>query len=296
MKNIKKIALLIACSASQMLFAQEKSNNGNNPLSLRPINDSNVMYKTTLWRRIDLHEKQNSPFFSKGSEITKHLIDGVKAGLLTPYADDTLARVLTKEQFIERLTRKFEGGGLSQEEKEAGFSTKEDDGWGGGGSATTTANSDTGFGEAKPAATTAVSGGYEMFPNELALVELKEDWVFDKQRSRQYFDIQSLTIMIPAETTAEGLEKPLCAFKYKELDNYFRLNTKCIWYNAENIAQHKNLADAFELRLFHGKIIKKSNAGDKYLDDIYKSPREGMLKSQQLEYELMEFEHNLWEY
>lgn len=299
MKNIKKIAFLLACGASQLVFAQEKANNGLNPLSLRPIHDSNVMYKTTLWRRMDLKEKQNSPFFSKGSEITKHLIDGVKAGLLTPYADDSLTRVLTKEQFMERLTRKFEGGGLSKEEKDAGFSN-EDDGWGGGSSSKSTGGGgDDGFGDtnaAKTAPTASVGSGYEMFPSELSLLEVREDWVFDKQRSRQYFDIQTLTIMIPAEASAEGLEKPLCSFKYKELENYFRLNTKCIWYNAENVAQHKNLADAFELRLFHGKIIKKSNAGDKYLDDIYKSPREGMLKSQQLEYELMEFEHNLWEY
>jgi hypothetical protein len=48
--------------------------------------------------------------------------------------------------------------------------------------------------------------------------------------------------------------------------------------------------------LFNGRIIKKSNAGNKFLDEIHKSPKAALEKSQQLEYELMEFENNLWEF
>ena len=35
---------------------------------------------------------------------------------------------------------------------------------------------------------------------------------------------------------------------------------EAIWYNERNIAQHKNLADAFLLRLFKGIIVKIANA------------------------------------
>jgi gliding motility associated protien GldN len=135
-----------------------------------------------------------------------------------------------------------------------------------------------------------------MFASDLYIIEIKEDWIFDKQRSRQYFDIQSITIKIPAEANSEGLEKTLASFKYKELESYFRLNPNCIWYNAANTAKHINLADAFELRLFNGRIVKKSNALNKYLDQVYKNPKQALQKSQELEYELMEFENNLWEY
>jgi Gliding motility associated protein GldN len=293
MKKLQGMAFGIALIISQLAVAQEKSNNYLNPLSLRPIHEENVMYKTTLWRRIDLKEKQNQPLFAKGAEITKHLIDAVKAGLIVAYANDSLAKQLTLDEFNTALTMKVEGGGLSEEEKAAGFSTGGDDGWGGdsGGAkpATTT-------GTAAPATTAPSSDGNEIFANQLTTLELKEDWVFDKQRSRQYFDILTMTLIIPSDQTQLGFDRPIATFKYKELERYFRSNPKCIWYNAANVAQHKNLADAFELRLFHGKIIKKSNALDKFLDDIYKSPREGMLKSEQLEHELMEFEHNLWEY
>lgn len=295
MKKLQGMAFGIALIISQLAVAQEKSNNYLNPLSLRPIHEENVMYKTTLWRRIDLKEKQNQPLFAKGAEITKHLIDAVKAGLIVAYSNDSLTKQLTLDEFNAALLMKLEGGGLSQEEKAAGFSTGGgDDGWGGdNGGAKPAAGTAT----AAPTATeTMAADGVEIFASQLTTLELKEDWVFDKQRSRQYFDILTMTLIIPADQTTVGFDRPIATFKYKELERYFRSNPKCIWYNAANVAQHKNLADAFELRLFHGKIIKKSNALDKFLDDIYKSPREGMLKSEQLEHELMEFEHNLWEY
>ena len=300
MKKLSILTVLVsALAVSNVSLAQEKSDNGINPLSLRPIHESNVMYKLTLWRRLDLNEKQNQPLFSKGNEITKHLIDGVKAGVLEPFDNDSLTQKISLEDFTKRLYKKFEGGGLSKEEIEAGFGAEnsEDDGWGGGGTATPKKESTSQeSASTKTNTVAAASDGYEMFANEFYIIEIKEDWIFDKQRSRQYFDIQSITVKIPAEGSSDGLEKVLASFKYKELESYFRLNPNCIWYNAANTAQHKNLADAFELRLFNGRIIKKSNALNKYLDQVYKSPNEALLKSQQLEYELMEFENNLGEY
>jgi hypothetical protein len=303
------ICFLFICLAGTTVSGQERPIVGRSQqLSVRPVEESNVMFQTTLWRRVDLREKQNQPLFAKGKEVTRHLIEGVKAGILDAYSNDSLTKKLTLDQFNERLFKKFEGGGLSKEEIEAGFggtskgktasaSSTEDDGWGSGGSTTTTSTTgnDRGWGDdfSDPS---ALAGGYEMFPEELAVLEIREDWIIDKQRSRQYFDIQVVTIMIPAEASQDGLEKPLASFKFKDLEIYFRNNPNCIWYNTQNSSQHRNLADAFELRLWTGKIIRKSNPLNKYLDDIYKSPKEGLLKAQQLEYELLEFEHNLWEY
>jgi hypothetical protein len=298
MKKIIVLSSLIAFVGLSAGFAQEKSDNGENPLSLRPINETNVMYKLTLWRRLDLNEKANQPLFAKGSEITKHIIDGVKAGVLEPYDNDSVSTKITLEEFTRRLTKKFEGGGLSKEEIEAGFgneSSSEDDGWGGGGSSTETTSQNAGT--SVPAKNTNANlDGYELFANDFYIIEIKEDWIFDKKRSRQYFDIQTITVKIPADLSSDGLEKELASFKYKELESFFRLNPNCIWYNSANTSQHKNLADAFELRLFTGRIIKKSNPLNKYLDQIYKSPNEGLRESQKLEYKLLEWENNLWEY
>lgn len=62
--------------------------------------------------------------FAKGGEITKHLIDGVKAGVLEPYDNDSVATKITLEEFTRRLTKKFEGGGLSKKKSKPVLVTK----------------------------------------------------------------------------------------------------------------------------------------------------------------------------
>ncbi|MGR3810153.1 type IX secretion system ring protein PorN/GldN [Jiulongibacter sp. NS-SX5] len=318
MKKITSLAVLAGLMvAGGSVNAQEKSDNGLNPLSLRPVHDSNVAFKMSLWRRVDLREKQNQPLFAYDNEITKHLIEGVKSGILDAYAEGDLKERLTLDEFNERMFKRFEGGGLSQAEIDAGFGddtggsdngwgddSGSDDGWGDSGS------SDDGWGDGssnnddsqqpqaqeQSSTTAAAQDGYEMFPNEFYILEIEEDWLFDRQRSRQYFDIQTISIKIPAEASNDGLEKNLATFKYKDLEQFFRNNPNAVWFNEANTAKHINLADAFELRLFHGRIVKKSNSLDKYLDEEYGSAKEALIKSKQIEYELIEKEHNMWEY
>ena len=127
-------------------------------------------------------------------------------------------------------------------------------------------------------------------------MEIKEDWIFDRKRSRLYYDIQTVTLYLPADKNPQGLELPIASFKYSDLDKLFRSDPKkFIWYNPQNQAQHKNLSDAFDLRLFYGRITKVANPGDTDLVGMY-GDKEGLLKSYQTEYELMETEHSLWEY
>ena len=269
----------------------EKGTGGMNPNSVRPINESDVMWKSRIWRRLDMREKQNQPFFSKNNEITKYLIEAVKAGLIDVYASDSLTTKLTLEQFNDHLKLDNAGGGLTEEEKKAGMSESTDDGWG------ETPKKDASGKPVVEVAKPKVVESVEYFPKELNTLEMMEDMVFDKQRSRIYFDIQAITIFIPAAVTTRGFDVPVGSFKYKDIDRYFRSNpSKFIWYNAQNEAQHKNMADAFDLRLFYGRITKKSDPQDRDLSAIYGSDRKGLEKSQQLEYQLMEFEHNLWEY
>jgi hypothetical protein len=103
-------------------------------------------------------------------------------------------------------------------------------------------------------------------------------------------------MLLPADKNAAGFEVPVATFKYKDLDKLFRSDPKkFVWYNTQNQAQHKNLADAFDLRLFYGRITKVANPEDKDLVGLY-GDKEGLLKSYQTEYDLMEIEHGLWEY
>src|SRR4051794_4376787 len=76
-------------------FAQ----NGFNPNSVRPIHESDIFYKKSIIRAIDLREKQNKPMFSRNQEITKIIMEAVENGKLTPYNNDSLSSVISIDQF-----------------------------------------------------------------------------------------------------------------------------------------------------------------------------------------------------
>jgi hypothetical protein len=299
MKLVSKLILFSACvGLAFQSLAQEKPIPGNQN-SVRPIDESSIHYKARLWRRMDLNEKINQPFFSVNNEISKFILEWVKAGVLTPYTNDSLITKLTADQFQENLKmeEQSEDAALSDAEKAAGFgaegatpkATGTDDGWGGGTKSSAAPAKDA-F-EAKPA-DGAVS---YYFPKELSILEIREDAVIDRRRSRLYFDIQSITLIIPASKTKAGFDKAIASFRYKDLYKLFRSNPNCIWYNSENEMQHKNMADAFDLRMFQARIIKKGNVENKFLTDLYGGEKEGLMMSQLLEYKLLEMEHDLWE-
>lgn len=261
----------------------ESQKSGYNPYSVRPIHVNNQMYKKTLIRMVDLREKQNQPIFSKGKEITRIIMDAVKEGKLIPYASDSLevGKVLTKEEFDKATIIPSDAPTLTPEELEFQRQNAGDAGagWGGDG------------------AEAAASGPNYFNPDELYQMEIKEDYIFDRQRSRMYYDMQCFTLKIPAEKNIKGIEIPIATFKYKDLIDIFKNDPRAIWFNSQNDSEHRNLADAFDLRLFSSYLIKVSNPKDQYLADIYTgTAKQAILAAQWKANELMEYEHNLWEF
>jgi gliding motility associated protien GldN len=303
MKLLLSISICFFSFLSFQSLAQEKPLNSSQQNSVRPIDDANVHFRVRLWRRLDLNEKINQPLFSYNNEISKFLVEWVAAGLLTPYTNDSLTTKMSVAQFKENLKIE-EGivdGELSDAEKSAGFGADAkattnagaDDGWGGKTASTGAekpAVADNSFAE-KASSTTAAY----YFPKELTIIEIKEDALIDRQRSRMYFDIQTFTLIIPAAKTKAGFDKPIASFRYKDVYKLFRNNPNCIWYNSQNEIQHKNMADAFDLRMFQARIVKKGNSKNQYLTDINNSDIDGLNRSQLLEYELLELEHEMWE-
>ncbi|MEY2792836.1 MAG: hypothetical protein RJA76_828 [Bacteroidota bacterium] len=284
----------------------EKPLNESKENAVRPVDDSNIHYRARLWRRMDMNEKINQPFFSVNNELSKFLVEWVEAGILTPYKNDSLTVKLTPAQFKEnmKMDEDLSDAGLSDAEKAAGFGNENttkstdagvDDGWGGASKkstakAETPAKANDGF-DQKPVG--AIS---YYFPKEISVLEIKEDAIVDRQKSRLSFVIQALTLVIPSSKTKAGFDKPVASFKYKDVYNLFKSNENCIWYNPQNEMKHLNMADAFDLRLFQARIIKKGNPKNQFLSDIYNGDREGLLMSQMIEHQLLEMESDLWEY
>ncbi|MDO7848772.1 gliding motility protein GldN [Hymenobacter sp. M29] len=327
MKSIHTLAAVAAgLSLSLAASAQEQATTASSTGSHRPIPPSDQMFRKSIWRQVDLREKQNKPMFSEGKEISRVILDAVKRGELTAYKNDSLTSTFTSQEVRTNSSYVDEAVKLSDEEKAAGFSEKDlngggDDGWGApapkksGGSGATTKRQPKLGANGKPLKdkkgkiiyeTVAVAPpappapvGNEYRPKDLYEMEVKEDMIFDKKRSRMYHDIKSITLLVPSTlpTNISGIEKPIGTFKYSDLVKVFRANPQnAIWFNAENDAQHKNLADAFELWLFNSYITKVSNAGDSRLDDIYGGAQQGILAAQQTAADLVEYEYNLWSF
>jgi gliding motility associated protien GldN len=277
------ILILIAVASMESIGQEERLTYNEN--SVYPIPYANQMYKRTVWRRMDLKEKQNRPFFSTSNEITRLIIDAVNNGLIYPYIDDTLNKRMTKEQFLENLK-------LPTDEDQFGAAPA-DSGFGDEGAAAGTDWSSSGWGDEQ------TDKPKEQFydATQLNIIRIKEDMIFDKVRSRLYWDIQSIELIIPATEVATGIEKTIGVFKFKDLEQLFRsMPDRAIWYNRQNTAQHRNMADAFLLRLFSARVVKVSNPQDDWIQDLAPDLKSALIKSQEEENKLIEYEHNLWEY
>jgi len=295
MKKFSVLSLVVLLTG--FLFAQEAQDvdDGYNKFSTKGIHMSDVMWQKSVLRAIDLREKQNEPLMSNGREMPQILIDAVKAGVITAYKSDSLSdgTPLTKEEFLKNIQIPSTEVELTEEEKEFAANEDSDDDWGdeeGGDDE----SGDSGAGN------DAAAGAEYFFAKQLYQMQVKEDMIFDKQRSVMYYDIIGLGMFVPADNpdNIKGIELPIAWFSFKELiEKVFKDNPDAIWYNPYNDAEHRSLADAFELRLFSSYIIKVSNPADEYIVDIYGgNPQVGIMASEWKAYELLEYEHNLWEF
>lgn len=81
MKSVNQFLLLVSLICGFSAMAQEKPVDESKLNSVRPIDPANIHYKARLWRRMDLNEKINQPFFSVNNEISKFLVEWVEAGI-----------------------------------------------------------------------------------------------------------------------------------------------------------------------------------------------------------------------
>jgi gliding motility associated protien GldN len=230
-------------------------------------------------------------------------VDAVKSGEITDvYNSDSLTTKLSKENFLERLQAEqamqypawdpasdyysddivtYQGRNYRAVQDSRGVTPSQDaiDDW----------------------AMTNQGSGLQYAMSDMSLLHLMEDVIFDRRRSRLYYDIQAIEILVPGEKTNIGINQSLGWFKYKDLEKLFRNNIpKAVWFNRQNTAQNKNFADAILLRLFQGSIYKIQNPDDETLEDTYiangRPYYEGVWAREWTEMMLMEKEHNLWEF
>lgn len=291
MKYLKKIigivlvgmfAFVMEANAQEDPTQNPESPSFLNPNSARPVVKYEQLYKVRVWRRMDLNEKINQSFFAFNSEITKIMIDAVKAGQLVAYSNDSLTENtrMTLEQFTEQLMLP----GADEEEEGFDFGEEEEDDWFGG---------DEGEGEGEE----ELEISNEFTAGQITQLQLMEDVIFDKRRSTLVYDIQGMAMVIPGTEFETGVDRIVAWFKYVDLDRLFRSRPhEAVWFNRYNSAEHKNMAEAFLLRLFQAPLIKVQNPRNDQISFIHPDPKESIIFSQIHEMQLLEKEHNLWEY
>jgi gliding motility associated protien GldN len=303
---MKKLVSIVLFAAAGTVCAQEVQDLEvqYNPNSLNPIPLYEQLYKVRVWRTLDLREKQNKGFFAKNGEISKLIVDAVRSGELTDiYANDSLVSKMAKSDFLERLVSE-QAYSYPEWAPTADYYSEDIVTYNGRNfrALRDTRGEQPGTDRGEDAwAATSMGSGTEYLISDMTKCNMLEDIIFDRRRSRLYYDIQGIEILIPGEKTNTGLDVSLGWFRYKDLEKLFRNNIpKAVWFNPHNSAQNKNFADAFLLRLFHGTIYKRQNPDDETLDDTYRANgrpyREGVWAREWEEMKLMEKEHNLWEF
>lgn len=304
---MKKVILSIFLSAiGAAAFAQEVQDLEiqYNPNSLNPIPVYEQHYKVRVWRNIDLKEKQNKGFFAKNGELSKLIVDAVRSGeLVDVYQNDSLTSKISKEDFLGRLVAE-QAAVYDQWDPNRDWYTDDLVTYNGKNFRALRDNRGVtpgAEGSEDDWVATSQGSGIEYQVADMSNLHLVEDVIFDRRRSRLYYDIQGIEILIPGAKTNTGIDVSLGWFKYKDLEKLFRNNIpKAVWFNWQNTAQNKNFADAILLRLFHGSIYKVQNPDDETIDDVYRANgrpyREGVWAREWTEMQLMEKEHNLWEF
>lgn len=300
---MRKILVGLALLAlGQSAFAQQEEGQVN-PNSLLNIPKYEQLYKVRVWRSIDLREKQNKGFFARNNEITDLIIKAIKSGELADYyVSDSLDNA-----FLPSNRKKTKEKFFSDMEATAGQTfpawdpTKD---WYTDDKVTYNGKNYIAMDNSKGKNPETSADQWQVtqegkstyyVPNQIYKINLMEDVIFDKRRSRLYYDMQSMELVVFNEE--KGVDVSLAVFKYKDLEKLFRAHPKqAVWFNRYNTAENKNYADAFLLRLFHGTIYKVENPDNDQIFDLYKTHMEAVWAMEWEEMKLMEKEHNLWEY
>lgn len=232
------------------------------------LRESDVMFSKRVWREIDLRDKVNMIFASPKSRLITILTDAIQAGELTAYDASSTKDDVNGDEFSVVL---------KAEEAMARFADSvlvpifDKDG------------NQTG---------TVVTAG-EFNPDSIVKFRIKEDWIFDKQRSVFEPRIVGIAPMVRISAAGQAFdEQPAFWIYFPEVRHL--LVTKAV-VNRSNDATGLSYDDIFMKRVFSSYIVKESNPEDLRIKD-YALGIDRLYESERVKKALMDFEHDLWSF
>lgn len=232
------------------------------------LREADVAYAKRVWREIDLREKMNQYLASPKARLIDVLLSAIMAGELTAYDanpdpvndpdGDSFAKPLTPSDAYSRLVdssvvEKQDINGNSIRTKVAGI----------------------------------------LNADSIVKFRIKEDWIFDKQRS--VFEPRIIGIAPMVKSTAGGAELDYYpAFWIYFPDARHVLAVKEV-VNKNSDATGLSFDDVFMKRIFTSYIVKVSNDKDERIKD-YAQGIDKLYESERIKKNLMDWELNLWQY
>jgi len=278
----KVLIVFVLCCMAGTAFAQnvldgvyvKETTPTRQALPYSYLREADVMWNKRVWRVIDLKEKINLPFAFPASKSVRDrrslidvVMDAAEEGSLTLYnqADDEFTMPMTSEDL-----KKLGGAGVDT---------------------VTLTRPDPPYDTYDTLITRVFSR------DKVIAYRLKEDWFFDKQRSVIEARIIGLAPMIYAVdeygNIREGnIKVPLFWVYYNEARQLFA-NAEV--FNRTNDAERRSYDDLFQKRMFSSYIMKESNVYDRRIDD-YAQGINALLESERIKTEIVNMEHDLWEY
>lgn len=237
------------------------------------LREADVMYHKRIWQEIDLKQKMNHPLYfpDKPIQDRRSLFQVIKDALLldqslTAYS---LGPAEDDDEFLYPMTR---------EEVEAKLAPVR-----------TSYTEDPDTGER-----IAVEAEEPVKPSDIAKYRIKEDWMFDKQRSERYVRIIGICPM------KEDYDDDGAVRGYQSLFWLYFPECRYVFANAEaynfnNDAQRRTFEDIFQKRYFSSFIVKESNVYDRPIRG-YARGMDQHMEAERIKYEQFVLEHDLWSY
>ena len=290
----RRIGLLAICLGFfQLGFSQQDTiYNTNSPMykTSERIAYYEQLYRFRVTRFVDLREKQNAGFKSSKTNVGGLLIDLINlkkinafSGAFGEPADfehvmaDSDAMVI-KANYARSDTRGVWNATTPYQGGERVIQSVTDPTTGVTDEVVFTAIQDNTGKE--PAA----GGGFWQVPgdplntrlakSDVVGVDIIEDVIFDKRKSRLTYDILAIGIVIMDQASGDITTR--FYVKYADLVAQVELRYKSkipserksvVWQNRYNPSENKKFTDAFKLRLFHGVIKKVENPDDMEIKD-----------------------------
>ena len=249
-----------------------KKNNSFKPTELKPlpnVREADVLFAKRIWREIDTREKMNRYISSPKQRLIDILMAAIAAGEIIAYDASGSAEDINGDSFSKPLSATQAGNKLADS------------------SIVDIINKKTG----DKVRSKMVAG--EFNPDSVVKFRVKEDWVFEKQRSVYVLRIIGIAPMV--KISAGGLATEYQPAFWVNFEQAKKVLANKEVLDANSDATGLSYADVFFKRLFMSYIVKQSNDRDERIRD-YARGIDKIFESDRLKKRLMDWEINLWQY